>query len=322
MKPRERAIAAFNLKEPDDIVPTFEIGISMKVLLGKEMIKVTGLIGKERETAIHKNAELYIKVAEKYDYSVISVFRDIEVLRVLKKWGMDKEYLLAAEADGTSGVDTTTADGTFFIPDGEGLLKFVYWLNDHPDDAKSEAERRARIAGEWGKHLVSSGAEVLTLCKDQCFKAGPFLSPSMFGEFVTPYLKIMIGMHREAGAYVIKHTDGNIMPVLDQLVFCQPHALHSLDPSAGVDIAEVKRLAGDKICLMGNVDCVTLETGTKEKIIESAGYCLKYAAPGGGYIFSTSNSLYEGIPLGNYLIMLEVRNKYGRYPMTKPKSKK
>jgi uroporphyrinogen decarboxylase len=30
------------------------------------------------------------------------------------------------------------------------------------------------------------------------------------------------------------------MPILDQLVAANPHALHSLDPQAGVDIAEVK----------------------------------------------------------------------------------
>ena len=34
------------------------------------------------------------------------------------------------------------------------------------------------------------------------------------------------------GFYVIKHTDGNIMPILDQLVERKPHALHSLDPQA------------------------------------------------------------------------------------------
>ena len=61
--------------------------------------------------------------------------------------------------------------------------------------------------------------------------------------------------HRKNGAYVIKHTDGNIMPILDQLVSCRPHALHSIDPQAKVDLGEVKRLVGDKVCLAGNVNC-------------------------------------------------------------------
>ncbi len=55
------------------------------------------------------------------------------------------------------------------------------------------------------------------------------------------------------GFFVIKHTDGNIMPIIDQLVEANPHAFHSLDPQAGVYIAEVGRLYGDKVCLIGNV---------------------------------------------------------------------
>lgn len=43
----------------------------------------------------------------------------------------------------------------------------------------------------------------------------------MFDEFVTPYLKQLITGYREMGFYVIKHTDGNIMPILD-LVACDP----------------------------------------------------------------------------------------------------
>ena len=58
----------------------------------------------------------------------------------------------------------------------------------------------------------------------------------------------------------------------------------------GVNIAEVKRLVGDKVYLIGNVDSTIVETGPKEKIVESARYCLEVAASGGGYIFSTRNS--------------------------------
>ena len=39
---------------------------------------------------------------------------------------------------------------------------------------------------------------------------------------------------------------------------------------AGVDIAEVKRLVGRKVCLMGNVNCAKLHTGTDEEVIESS----------------------------------------------------
>ena len=115
------------------------------------------------------------------------------------------------------------------------------------------------------------------------------------------------------GFYTIKHTDGNIMPIVDQLVECNPQAIHSLDPQAGVDIAEVKRLYGKKVCLIGNVNCGLMDTGTEEDVRRSALYALTNGMPGGGYIFSTSNCIYTGMKLARYEIMLEMWRKIGNY---------
>ena len=103
------------------------------------------------------------------------------------------------------------------------------------------------------------------------------------------------------------------MPILDQLVDTNPHALHSLDPQAGIDIAEIKQLYGDQLCLIGNVNCGLLDTGTDEEVIESASYALRQGMPGGGYIFSTSNCIYTGMRLSRYELMLDVWRKNGRY---------
>ncbi|MCK4276039.1 MAG: hypothetical protein KAX78_05965, partial [Phycisphaerae bacterium] len=171
---------------------------------------------------------------------------------------------------------------------------------------------RALERGErFAKHGVLDG---FTLCADYCFNDGPFLSPEMFDEFVTPYLTDVIAGYREMGFYAIKHTDGNIMPILDSLVSARPHALHSLDPQGHVDIAEVKRLVGDRVCLIGNVNCGLLQTGTDEEVIASARYALQNGMPDGGYVFSTSNCIYTGLSLERYELILDVWRKEGYYP--------
>ena len=86
------------------------------------------------------------------------------------------------------------------------------------------------------------------------------------------------------------------MPILEKIVTAKPHTIHSLDPQGGVDIAEVKRMVGDQICLIGNVNCGLMDTGTDDEVIESARYALEHDIPGGGYIFSTSNCAYTGMP--------------------------
>jgi uroporphyrinogen decarboxylase len=135
----------------------------------------------------------------------------------------------------------------------------------------------------------------------------------MFDEFVTPYLKRLVAGYREMGFYVIKHTDGNIMPILERLVEANPHALHSLDPQGGVDIAVLKQKVGDRVCLIGNVNCATLQTGTDDEVIESCRYALRHGMPGGGYVFGTSNCIYTGMSLERYALMQSVWRLEGNY---------
>jgi len=205
-------------------------------------------------------------------------------------------------------------DATFGIPSGSDMVNFSCRLVDEPEKVKKEADDMVNNALEQAeKYAKHKGLDGFALCADYCLNTGPFLSPRQFSEFVTPYLCNLIKGYREMGFYTIKHTDGNIMPILDQLVQTKPHALHSLDPQAGVDIAEVKRLIGDKVCLIGNVNCALLQTGTDEQVMESARYALKNGMPGEGYIFSTSNCIYTGMPLKRYELMLDVWKKEGNY---------
>ena len=204
-------------------------------------------------------------------------------------------------------------DGTFAIPDGAGMLEFVYRIADDPQGVHDQAERMVRDAIAHDLRLLDAGLDGFILCSDYCFNKGPFLSPKMFGEFVTPYLARLIAAIREHGGYAIKHTDGNIMPILDQLVSTNPHALHSIDPMAGVDIREVKRLVGDKVALCGNVHCAAMQTGTEQDVIDSAEYCLTWAKPGGGYVYCTSNIPFKGLPLERYLLVLDVWKRMRDY---------
>jgi uroporphyrinogen decarboxylase len=153
----------------------------------------------------------------------------------------------------------------------------------------------------------------VAMCSDYCFNTNPFFSPEMFSEFVAPYLEQAVRANRELGFYTIKHTDGNIMPILDQIVQCRPDAIHSLDPQAGVRLGEVKRMIGDKVCLIGNVNCGLLQTGTDEEVIADVRRALREGMPGYGYIFSTSNCVYTGMRLSRYELMNKIWYEEGIY---------
>ena len=302
MTPKERVIAALELKEPDDIVPTFELEFQLtQEFFGKDFRSLRDLSGKELDMNVGYNAEFFVEIAEALDYSIIRT-GDTRILRKLVEMGAGREYLLCGEADGTMS-----------IPDGNSMVDLAVRLFKQPDDVKKGLDAAVDRGIQSGKTQLDAGAECLTMCADYCFNVAPFLSPKMFSEFITPYLHRLIEGHRSNGAYVIKHTDGNIMPVLDQLVSCRPHALHSIDPQAKVDLAEIKKLVGDKVCLAGNVNCGLLQTGTDEEVETDVMRSLRDGMPGGGYIFCTSNVAFKGMPPERYKMMLEMREKYGRY---------
>ncbi len=116
------------------------------------------------------------------------------------------------------------------------------------------------------------------------------------------------------GYYSIKHTDGNILPIVQQMADCKPDAIHSLDPQGGVSIPEVRRLIGDDIALIGNVNCGLLQTGTEEECKTDILRSLREGMERGyGYVFSTSNCAYTGLPLERYELMIELWKEYGNY---------
>lgn len=309
MTSKQRMATALNLGIPDR-VPTFELEFQLsEELLGKPFLTendLKGLSEAEVDRRIAENAEFMIEVYDRLEHDAICIQylneqHTKQTIRRLHEFSGDRFMLLAH------------GDGTFAIPDGAGMLEFVYRIADDPQGVHDQAERMVRDAIAHDLRLLDAGLDGFILCSDYCFNKGPFLSPKMFGEFVTPYLARLIAAIREHGGYAIKHTDGNIMPILDQLVSTNPHALHSIDPMAGVDIREVKRLVGDKVALCGNVHCAAMQTGTEQDVIDSAEYCLTWAKPGGGYVYCTSNIPFKGLPLERYLLVLDVWKRMRDY---------
>lgn len=320
MTPKERAVAALRLKVPD-MVPTFELEFQLEEeMFGKRFYtddllpdQFMKLSKKEREEKIFKLAEYMIEVYSKLEYSIIPCAYP----GVWKEGIVPEETLLLIryirQMVGDTYMIHAHGDGTFAIPDGNDMYEFAYSIADDPEGMKAKAEKMANIAIERNKRLAEAGVDTLILCSDYCYNTGPFLSPEMFGEYIQPYLYKIIDEARKDGLYTIKHTDGNIMPILEQLVECKPHAIHSLDPMAKVDIKEVKKLVGDKVCLCGNVNCALMQTGTEQEVIESAEYCMTHAKPGGGYIFCTSNVPFKGLPPERYQLILDVWKRMRNY---------
>jgi len=314
MTPREAAIAALKGQRPDALVPHLELEFQLaEELWGPEKRSLRnehleGITGAARQDMLKRNAQNWVEIANRYKWNVITG------LHWLSLEDQCRSFQYVKDIAGDTYMLSVFADGTFSIPSGSNMVDHVVWLTERTEEALQTAESNAQAAIAHARTAIEAGAEVVMMCADYCFNDGPFLSPTMFSQFVTPYLTKVVAAIHDAGGLAVKHTDGAIMPILDQMVAAGIDALHSLDPMAGVDIAEVKRLYGDRICLIGNVNCAKVQAGTKAEVRRSAEYCLKHGGvQQGGYIYATSNCIFKGVPVENYEEMLRVREELG-YP--------
>ena len=317
MTPRDSFIAALERRPPAGRVPHFELEFFLtmeafgRVHPSQRHYRQWDQMS-EQERTLHRQdvADLHVAVARRYDHAGM-------LYHSPGGWTEEDTRLSLEHVRILSGMDyliTLHGDATWSLPSGNEMMDFVVKLADQPEEMKSEAQRRVDSALARGERIKSWGTvDGFCLCSDYCFNDNPFLSPSMFDEFVTPYLAQLVAGYREMGFLVIKHTDGNIMPILESLVSTQPHALHSIDPQGGVDLAEVKRLVGDAVCLIGNVNCALLQTGTDDEAARDVRRALAQGMPGGGYVFATSNCVYTGMSLDRYDLMLRIWREEGKY---------
>ena len=169
---------------------------------------------------------------------------------------------------------------------------------------------------EMARQVVARGAKIVYTGDDYAGNKGPFMSPKHFRELFYPGLRRVMGGFRELGLLVIKHTDGNLWPIMDMIIDSGIDCLDPIDPQAGMDLAEVKAKYGDRVALKGNVDCAqTMTFGTPEDVIAETKEALRKGAPGGGFILSSSNSIHSSVKPENYTAMLQTLQKHGQYPI-------
>lgn len=193
---------------------------------------------------------------------------------------------------------------------------FIMMILDDPELVQDIVNMTVDVNIELARQAVERGVKVVYTGDDYAYNSGPMISPTMFEDLFAPPLNRVIGAYKQMGLYVIKHTDGNIMPIIDIIMDSGIDCIDPIDPIAGMSLSHMKKTYGERVCIKGNVDCAnTLVYGSVDETIEETKNCLKTAAPGGGYILSSSNTIHSSVNPENYLAMLDTLKKFGSYPI-------
>ena len=147
---------------------------------------------------------------------------------------------------------------------------------------------------------------------DMAYNHGPMFSPASFEEVFLPAYRRMIAAYKAAGAtYVLLHSDGNIMPILDMLVDAGIDGLNPLEQRAGMDVAAIHARHPHLILTGGMCNTDTLVNGPVERIENEARELIDLGRNGGVVI--GTHSISPEIPLEHFLAYDRTCRTYGDF---------
>jgi uroporphyrinogen-III decarboxylase len=147
----------------------------------------------------------------------------------------------------------------------------------------------------------------------------PYLPPDLFRLLVTRYDSRYVRMIQEARAFARIHCHGKIARVLDQIDQMSPDALDPLEPppDGDIDLPELKRRIGGRICLMGGIELKHLETRGRPFVADLVRRTIQAGKPGGRFVIMPTAAPIN-IPLSrdaeaNYFRFIETALEAGTY---------
>ena len=189
-----------------------------------------------------------------------------------------------------------------------GIEGFSLALYDNRTLVEEILDRYCDWAYVVAKRACELGFDAYVSTDDMAFKTKPFFSPKVFREMALPrYRRIRDIL---TIPWII-HSDGNMIPFMDDLVDLGIAGFHPNEKGA-MDIRAMKRRYGHSLCILGNVDLVTLGIGTQEEVVSEVRGLIRDLGPGGGYIISSGNSLAGYLRPENILAMRDAIAEYGR----------
>lgn len=317
-------LRALDHDPPAGPVPIWELSFQLwdhfsgdHLIIGQELADLTGT---ERTNALARDAEIIADVAELLHFGAITLpatYWEVAPGIPTYYWMRWEDILQLADRLQRvlpSGVILVgSASAVMAIPDSHDYVNFCYRLFDEPEKVDEAADRLYRAGIGGAKRLRDAGVPVIKTSSDLADNAGLFFNPDQLERFIYPYLDRWVEECNRLGLRTILHSDGDLTEILPRIVESGVNAIQAIDPTAGMDLAATKAVAGNQLCLCGNVDCGVLLSGRPEDVEDLAEETLQIGMPGGSFAFGASNAIVPETPPENYRAMIRAWERLGRY---------
>ena len=184
-----------------------------------------------------------------------------------------------------------------------------------PDKVQEQVLRAIRMIGNHVKNAAFRlwGPE---------YCGAPLMNPRVyFPRYVVQYDQPATQAIHETGNFSVIHCHGRLRDLLTPIAEIGADALEPVETlpltSADVTLAEVKKCLGQRMCIMGGIQAVTLETGSPETVRQEVQTALAQGAPGGRYVALPTAGPFmvplDPRALANAEVMFRTVHEHGRY---------
>jgi uroporphyrinogen decarboxylase len=271
-----------------------------------------GNIGGEDRATYQADGTLIRKWASEGS-GVITSFEGFERYRFPEKSDFDYAKFEQIRALSPEGMGVIGQYGDIFTMTWEmmGFEGFSMALYENPGLVEALNTRLGELVVSMFEYFAQSDAvDVLWFSDDIAYASGLMISPAALRKYFFPWLRRIGDLARAAGKPLIYHTDGVLYDVFEDIIACGVDAIHPIEPKA-MELAEVKRRYGDRLCLIGHVDVDLLSRGTEEEVRQQVRHNIEVAAYNGGYCVGSGNSIPEYVRFENYVALLAAAREFG-----------
>jgi uroporphyrinogen-III decarboxylase len=188
----------------------------------------------------------------------------------------------------------------------------------HPELHGPVAELTAKSCMAVLPWYAEEGVDSVMPCADLGSSTALFANPRILRDHCEPWWAAYINRAHELGLKVILHSCGCNWEALPSICSAGYDGYEAVQGSASMDLKRVKELYGDKLTLWSGIWNEHLILGSPADIEADAKHALRWAAPGGGFIYGATHSLAMGTKPANLEMMKACRERWGAYPINVP----
>ena len=319
-------------------IPIAELGVHpviKKMLLGREIITL-----KDGVDFWYEAGYDYIKLQPAADFNPMKIGVDDKLTfnddgSVFRKWASEGKGVISNMSDlenyvfpSKSDIDYSNIDKIkSFLPEGMGVVgqygdiftmtwemmgfeTFSLALFEEPELIDQLNKTIGGLILSMFEYFVQSeNVNAIWYSDDIAYTNGLLVSPDVLDKYFFPWLKQIGDLSKKYNKPLIYHSDGILFDVFEKIIGCGVNAIHPIEPKA-MDIKEVKKRYGDKLCLIGNVDVDLLSRGTEEEVRKVVLNNIESAGMNGGYCAGSGNSIPEYVKFENYLTMIKTVKEF------------